>query len=100
MDSLAESLTINNFSTHNHVNMVKVKKMKAENTISLDIISANCYNAFALQKKQAMLAQKNKVGEFRESLFKFSLQHQFKKVSAFLSKYLLFVNSPVTKIFI
>lgn len=77
MDSNTDSLTINNFSHNSHVNMVKVQKNKSENTIMLDIISANCYNAFALKKNQQMLTQLDKVDEFRENLFKFSIQQQF-----------------------
>lgn len=44
MHPLADSMTINNINTNNHVNLVKVKKIKLENaaTISLDIISGNC----------------------------------------------------------
>jgi hypothetical protein len=85
MDSYADSLTINNINTNNHVNLVKVQKMKTDNncnTISLEIISANCYNAFALQKKQQlqMMEQRNKVVEVRDNILKFSVQQQFKSL--------------------
>lgn len=39
-----QQMTISNFSANNHVNLVKVKKIDTDNMISLDIISANCYN--------------------------------------------------------
>lgn len=46
MDPLAESMTINNINTNKHVNLVQVKKIKAQNsasaTISLDIIAGKC----------------------------------------------------------
>lgn len=46
MDPLAESMTVNNINTNKHVNLVQVKKIKAENsssaTISLDIIAGKC----------------------------------------------------------
>lgn len=45
MDPMTECLTVNNMSTNKHVNLVQVKKIKAENqasTISLDIISGKC----------------------------------------------------------
>lgn len=47
MDPLAESMTVNNINTNNHVNMVKVQKIRTENnpTISLDIITGNCENS-------------------------------------------------------
>lgn len=85
MDSYADSLTINNINSNNHVNLVKVQKMKSDNnsnTISLEIISANCYNAFALQKKQQlmMLEEQNKIAEVRDNILKFSIQQQFKSL--------------------
>lgn len=39
-----QQMTISNFNANNHVNLVKVKKIDTDNMISLDIISANCYN--------------------------------------------------------
>lgn len=39
-----QQMTISNFNSNNHVNLVKVKKIDTDNMISLDIISANCYN--------------------------------------------------------
>jgi len=76
MDAKTDLLTINNFSSNNHLKMVKVHKSKSENTIKLDIISANCYNAFALRRKH-QADRLDKAGEIRESIFRFSLQRQF-----------------------
>lgn len=47
MDPLAESMIVNNINTNNHVNIVKVQKIRTENnpTISLDIITGNCENS-------------------------------------------------------
>ncbi|XP_037028727.1 nose resistant to fluoxetine protein 6-like [Bradysia coprophila] len=46
MDPFAESMTVNNINTNKHVNLVQVKKIKAQNsasaTISLDIIAGKC----------------------------------------------------------
>lgn len=42
MDSLADSMTVNNINTNKHVNLVQVKKIKLENSISVDIISGKC----------------------------------------------------------
>jgi hypothetical protein len=85
MDSFVDSLTISNINTNNHVNLVKVQKMKSDNnnnTISLEIISANCYNAFALQKKQQLILmeERNKYTEVRDNILKFSLQQQIKSL--------------------
>lgn len=44
MGAQDQQMTISNFSANNHVNLVKVKKIDTDNMISLDIISANCYN--------------------------------------------------------
>lgn len=52
MDPMAECLTVNNMNTNKHVNLVQVKKIKAENetsTISLDIISGKCQEGKATQ---------------------------------------------------
>lgn len=88
MDAYADSLTINNINSNNHVNMVKVQKIKSDKnggktgTISLEIISANCYNAFALQKKQTLkkIGERSRATEIREAILKFSLQNQFKNL--------------------
>lgn len=44
MSANDQQMTISNFTANNHVNLVKVKKIDTDNMISLDIISANCYN--------------------------------------------------------
>lgn len=53
MDPMAECLTVNNMHTNKHVNLVQVKKIKAENqpsTISLDIFAGKCQDGNAANK--------------------------------------------------
>lgn len=50
-----QQMTISNFNANNHVNLVKVKKIDTDNMISLDIISANCYNGMLMKWDETRL---------------------------------------------
>lgn len=65
MNENAETMTISSKNCH-HVNLVKLKKNKSDNTITLDIIS-NCASAKHQTKRH---------DETRRGIFKFSFQHQ------------------------
>lgn len=68
----AESLTISSKNC-NHVNLVKLQKNKEDNTLILDIMSANC--AVPSRNHQ----QSNRFGfdgETQKDIFKFSFVHQ------------------------
>lgn len=64
----AESLTISSKNC-NHVNLVKLQKNKTDNTLTLDIISANCSASSRNRQSQNDL-------ETPKDIFKFLFTHQ------------------------
>lgn len=81
LNAHTNSLTINNVSsTNQHSNCLKLVKVhKTENKIKLDIISANCFNAFALHQRSSK-ENLESANEIRENIFRFSLQSQFENL--------------------
>lgn len=70
MGENAESLTISS-KTCNHVNLVKLQKNKTDNTITLDIITANCTSSHQKKKHHSSAAH-----DVNRNVFKFSFLHQ------------------------
>lgn len=70
MSDTADTLTITNKNCH-HLNLVKLKKNKTDNTITLDIITLNC-GASKHRKRR----HENQFSETHPNVFKFSFLHQ------------------------
>jgi hypothetical protein len=71
----AESFTISSKNCNNQVNLVKLQKNKSDNTLTLDIISANCHSAPS-RRHQTQKNQLDLAGETPKDIFKFSFVHQ------------------------
>lgn len=70
MSDSADTLTITNKNCH-HLNLVKLKKNKSDNTITLDIITLNCGASKHRKRRHG-----NRFSENHPNVFKFSFLHQ------------------------